>query len=253
VVFDSGARLDADAQRLDAIHEWTRSVIESISCRVGDDRVPTPSVVGWDPPPPFVPTGELRFGYCLYPGSVTPDFAPAGYGNTHLRSVQDPAIHVHTVPDRVDAYPWASLAIEGDTAQVRVTRTHPDLHTAYAVYAFLHLVHRQGRIEAWLPEAAEADGLALERAIVRRTADAWLLGRSAYQLDPHDALDALLYASESGYLDAFLLTIRPEDFPEELERWLEENPQGPERYRQWFRSELGYDPPGPGVDSGHRP
>jgi hypothetical protein len=227
------------------VHDWTLALIESISCRMGDPRIATPSAVGWEPASGPV-VGVVQFGYCRYPGSVTPILGPLGGGNDHLRFVQDPAIHIHTLPHSVETYPWETLDIQGDTARVRVTRALPDLHTAYTVYAFLHLVHGQGRIEAWLPEAAEAEGLALERAIVKRMADTWLLGRAAFNLEPHPAMDALLYASESGYLDAFLLTARSGDFPEERERWLAEDPQGPERYREWFRSELGEEPPGAG-------
>jgi hypothetical protein len=168
-----------------------------------------------------------------------------GWGNQHLRLVQDPSIHVHTVPDTVETYPWESLEIDGDTARVRLAAAHPDWHTSYAVYAFLHLVERQGRIGDWLPEAEAARGLALEKAIVTRMTETWLLGRSAFNLEPHPAMDALLRASESGYLDAFLLTARPEEFAEERARWVAEDPDGPERYRRWFRAEFGTEPPSP--------
>jgi hypothetical protein len=243
VVFTSGARLTPEVERLEEAHAWTLALLEAISCRVGDHRIAPPSAVGWEPP--LLPLGvtEGRSGYCRFPGSVTPTSGRGEWGSPHLRLVQDPSIHVHTLPDTAATYPWETLDIEGDTARVRLTPEHPDSHTSYTVYAFLHLVHRQGRIEAWLPEAAAAEGLALESAIVERMAETWLLGRSAFMLEPHPAMDALLRASESGNLDAFLLTARPGDFAEERARWLAEDPDGPERYRRWFRAEFGTEPP----------
>jgi hypothetical protein len=250
VVFTSGARLSPEVERLEAAHGWTLALLEAISCRLGDYRIATPSAVGWEPPPPPSVGSESRSGYCRYPGSVTPSPGTGGWGNQHLRLVQDPSIHVHTVPDTVETYPWETLDIEGDTARVRLMPEHPDSHTSYTVYAFLHLVHRQGRITEWLPEAEAARGLVLERAIVERMAETWLLGRSAFNLEPQPAMDALLRASESGYLDAFLLTARPGEFAEERARWLAEDPDGPERYRRWFRMEFGTEPPAPGGGGG---
>jgi hypothetical protein len=247
VVFTSGARMSPEVERLEAAHKWTLAVLETISCRVGDPRIATPSAVGWEPPSPPPGVSGIRSGYCRYPGSVIPAPGRGEWGNPHLRLVQDPSVHVHTVPDTVETYPWETLDIEGDTARVRLTPEHPDSHTSYTVYAFLHLVHRQGRIEDWLPEARAADGLALERAIVKRMAETWLLGRSAFLLEPHPAMDALLRASESGYLDAFLLTARPGEFAAERARWLAADPDGPERYRQWFRTEFGTEPPAPAL------
>jgi len=254
VVLGSGARLTADARRLDEVHEWARAQLERISCIVGWHEFGPPSVVGWLPPSPLMP-GEVRTTYCSYPGTVTPIPPPPGWSSSQLRQVQDITIHVHTLPDTVDTFPWASLRIEGDTARVRVTRAQPDLHTAYSVYAFLHLAHRQGRLERWLPDAAEAEGYPLERAIVKGMVDVWLMGRSSFKLEPHQPMDELLHASESGYLDAFLFTARPDDFPQEREQWIRENPGGLEQYREWFLRVLGEEPPGAGARGmrGERP
>jgi hypothetical protein len=244
VVFTSGVRLSPEVERLETAHEWTLALLEAISCRLGDPRIATPSAVGWETPlPPSVVTGG-QSGYCLFPGSVVPGPGSVGWGNQHLRYAQDPSIHIHTVPGAVEAYPWESLVIAGDTARVRVMPEHPDFHTSYTVYAFLHLVHRQGRIEDWLPEAEAAEGLALESAIVKRMAETWLLGRSAFNLEPHPAMDALLRASESGYLNAFLLSARPAEFAEERARWLADEPDGPQRFQQWLRTEFGNETPG---------
>jgi hypothetical protein len=157
------------------------------------------------------------------------------------------------VPGDPDAYPWQTLVIEGDTAQVGVARTHPDVQTAYTIYAYLHLLEAQGRIERALPESAGAEGYLLERRIVERMVDAWLVGRAGLGIDPFVPMDELLYASEGGYLDAFLLTARPRAFPEAREAWLAANPGGLEAYQSWYRATLGREPPGLRTARGVRP
>jgi hypothetical protein len=106
---------------------------------------------------------------------------------------------------------------------------------------------RTGRLEEWLPEAADAEGYALERAMVVRMADSWLLGRAIFDAQPHQLMDELIYAKEAGYLDAFLFTVRPDDFEEEREAWVRQNPGGIEEYVAWFRQTMGGDPPGLGT------
>jgi hypothetical protein len=165
---------------------------------------------------------------------------------------QDPTIHISVVPGASDVYPWETLVIQGDTARVQVPRAHPDIRTSYTVYAYLHLMDRQRRIERWLPEAAGATGFELERAIVKRVADVWLMGRASFYLDPHRPMDELLHASEAGYLDAFLLTARPNEFADARREWVKENPGGLEAYRAWFTSTFGREPPGLRADARSR-
>jgi hypothetical protein len=57
-------------------------------------------------------------------------------------------------------------------------------------------------------------------------------------------MDELLSASEAGYLDAFLLTARPEEFADARRDWLRENPGGLDAYRTWFTASFGREPPG---------
>jgi hypothetical protein len=71
-----------------------------------------------------------------------------------------------------------------------------------------------------------------------------LLGRTSYDAVAYDPLEELLYSNEAGYLDAFILTARGEEFAEEREAWLREDPEALERYRQWFLETFDREPPG---------
>ena len=53
-----------------------------------------------------------------------------------------------------------------------------------------------------------------------------------------------LYANENGYLDAMILTARGDEFKEERQAWLKEDPEALERYRKWFVDTFGREPPG---------
>ena len=162
---------------------------------------------------------------------------------------QDPTFLIESVAAEQDTYPWETLvlAVHGpmaDSARYQYTRSNPDIVDAYNIYAHLHLMQRVDRLEEWLPDQADAEGYELERAIVARMADAWLLGRTTFDTQPHLLLDELIYAKQAGYLDAFIFTARPDDFAQERAAWVRENPQGLEQYRTWFRETLGGDPPG---------
>ena len=41
---------------------------------------------------------------------------------------------------------------------------------------------------------------------------------------PFGPLDELMYSNENGYLDAYVLTARPEEFKDEYEAWMAANP-----------------------------
>jgi len=249
VVLPTGSRFRADHERLDAIHERVLAQIESITCRRPDPprRPAPPAVLGWDSPPDALYRPPTTIGYCTYPGSVLPIQAPSGRaGNGYRRSVQDPRTHVTPVQSNLHGYPWQTLVLQADTVRFQYPGTHPDARTAYTVYAHLHLMRHQERLAEWLPEAedTDVDGFALERAIVERMADAWLMGRAAFYLDPYPLLDALLAAREAGWLDAFLLTARADEFPEAREAWLARAPGALDAYRAWSRQTLGGEPPG---------
>jgi hypothetical protein len=101
-----------------------------------------------------------------------------------------------------------------------------------------------GRQEEWLPEAPEAAGYELERAILSRAADAWILGRAVYNTVPYGPLDELAYAKEAGFLDAFIFTARPSEFAPARAEWVRANPGEMERYRDWFLETFNREPPG---------
>lgn len=158
---------------------------------------------------------------------------------------QDPSFFIQVVDRDTPAYPWESLVMEGDTATIGLeTQKSPEAQTAYLIYAHLHLMDRMGRLDEWLPGAEGMEGFELERAMVSRTSDVWLFGRSAFDATPYEPLEEIMYSKENGYLDAFLLTARGEDFPEARQAWLQEDPQALERYRQWFVETFEEEPPG---------
>ena len=158
---------------------------------------------------------------------------------------QDPTFLIDAVDRDTPAYPWESLLIVGDTARIGVeARKAPEAVTAYEIYAHLHLMKDMGRLDEFLPGAADAEGYILERAILARVSDVWLYGRGVYGATAYDPLEELLYSNENGYLDAFILTARGEEFGEERQRWLQEDPEALEQYQQWFVDTFSREPPG---------
>jgi hypothetical protein len=158
----------------------------------------------------------------------------------------DPTFWIDNDAVEQDTYPWETLVLQGDTARYQNSRSNPDVVGAYNIYAHLHLMKKLNRLNEWLPDLANADekSYQLERAIVERMADSWLLGRSVFDAQPHPLLDELIYAKEAGHLDAFLFTARPNDWATEREAWVREHPQGLDEYRAWFRQTMGGEPPG---------
>lgn len=157
---------------------------------------------------------------------------------------QDPSFLVEAIPGEEPVYPWETLIVSNDTARFQVYRGAPDAVFAYQTYAHLHLMSEMDRLADWLPAADSVEGYARERAIVERLADVWLLLRSGYDAAPFEPLDELVYANENGYLDAFLLNARAEDFEDEKEAWEAEHPERTDDYRAWFRETFGGEPPG---------
>lgn len=158
--------------------------------------------------------------------------------------VNDPSFWVISEPSNGDVYPWEELRIGSDTVWVRVPRATQDAHLVHQIYGHLHLMSRMGRQQEWLPEAPAAEGYELERAILARAADAWILGRAVYNTVPYGPLDELAYAKEAGFLDAFIFTARPNEFAPERAAWVRANPGEMERYRQWFLETFNREPPG---------
>jgi hypothetical protein len=143
------------------------------------------------------------------------------------------------------SYPWETMVNPpGDTVRVAFERAAPDARTSYWIYAFLYQMKEMDRLVDWFPEAAFMEGFELERFIVARTADSWLLGRATFDTHPYQLLDELIYAQEAGMLDAFLLYTRGDEFPEARDRYMTENPGGFETFEEWYRETFGGEPPG---------
>lgn len=157
----------------------------------------------------------------------------------------DPSFMIITQPQEGPAYPWDGFEINerSDTATVRV-QAGTDAGGPYLIYAHLQLMAAQDRLDRWYPEAMGLEGYELERAIMARTADTWTYQRSLFDARPYGLLDELIYAKENGFLDAFILTARPDDFVEARRAWLEENPGRTEEYVTWFQETFRRQPPG---------
>ncbi len=162
--------------------------------------------------------------------------------------VVDPTFLIVESRSAVETYPWEGMTITGDTAVVQVYASAPESGSFVSFYGHFHLMKNMGRLEEFLPEAVSAEGYAegfeLERAILARISDAWLYGRTAFDIAPYGPLDELMFSRENGYLDAFILTARREEFEEELGTWLQENPGGDQEYRRWFLETFEMEPPG---------
>jgi len=157
----------------------------------------------------------------------------------------DPSFWVISTTSLGPSLPWGQLEVlSEDTVKVGYEGGVPDISLPYQIYAHLHLMAFREELDVWLPEAPNATGYALERAIVKRVSDSWLYGRSVFETTPYAPLDELVYAVENGYLDAFLFTARPTEFEAEREAWLEQNPRGGEEYEAWFVETFDRLPPG---------
>lgn len=157
---------------------------------------------------------------------------------------EDPSFWIISEAQDSAALLWEGLRLSNDTARISYQASSPDIGQIYQIYAHLHLMVKMDRQEEWLPEAPVATGFELEKAILKRTSDAWLYGRSVWSFIPDDVLDELTYATEEGYLDAYILTARPEDFAEERAEFLAANETGLDDYRDWFRATFDRPPPG---------
>ena len=158
----------------------------------------------------------------------------------------DPSFMIITQPQEGPVYPWEQMQLnaQGDTANLSWQPGGGLRRGPYLIYAHLHLMAAQNRLDRWLPEAIGADDFELEKAILRQVADAWLYQRSIFDARPYSILDEITYASENGFLDEFILTARPASFVEARRDWLAENPEGNAAYVEWFQRTFERDPPG---------
>ena len=158
--------------------------------------------------------------------------------------VQDPSFFIGLNQGTEEVYPWDGIEILEDTVNVPFDMTAPDTRVVQELYGHMHLMVVMGRQAEWVPEAPDATGYELERAILSRTADAWLLGRTSFDLSPYGPLDELTYSKEAGFLDAFVFTARPDEFASERADWARANPAEIDRYRSWFLETFNREPPG---------
>jgi hypothetical protein len=140
-------------------------------------------------------------------------------------------------------YPWAELELSETGGEIAVQRGFGDAETPYLLYAHFHLMAERGELGPWLPEAPDARGFELERAILARIASVWLLGRAVFDTTPFGPLDEILYASEFGFLDEFILMAQPERFEEERAAWARSHPGRADEFRDWFRRTFEADGP----------
>ena len=161
----------------------------------------------------------------------------------------DPSFMIITENQQGPVYPWEQLRVNsaGDTARI-TWQPGTDMSAArrgpFLIYAHLHLMAAQDRLDRWLPEAVGASEYELEKAILARVADSWLYQRSIFDARPYGVLDEITYAAENDFLDAFILTARPDSFVDERRAWLADDPEGPADYLAWFRETFEKDPPG---------
>lgn len=157
---------------------------------------------------------------------------------------EDPGFLVQTDTTQGEVYPWEGLSFGKDTVRVKLATRYLDANLPFQIYGHLHLMARSGRQEEWLPEAPTATGYELERAILKRVSDVWLLGRTVFNTAPYAPLDELIYSSENGYLEEFIFTARPEEFAEARERWVAEHAGKLDAFRAWFLDTFDREPPG---------
>jgi len=158
--------------------------------------------------------------------------------------VLDPSFLIVEKSSPEETYPWDGLTITGDTAEVLVYAAAPESGSILSFYGHFHLMDKMDRLDEFLPEAVGTEGYQLERAILARVSDAWMYGRAVFDIAPYAPLDELMFSHENGYLDAFILTARPEEFEEERDTWLRENPGQEQEFARWFVETFETEPPG---------
>jgi hypothetical protein len=202
------------------------------SCAQGEPEMPSPR--------PIV----IRSGERLYADQERMREVDSWFRAQQDNITNDPSFWVITVGRDTPSYPWESLYLSNDTASIGVQLGFPEAERVYQVYAHYHLMEKMGRIGEFLPGGENLEGFALERAILARISDAWFLARAVYQAVAFNPLEEILYSNENGYLDALILTARGDEFRDERQAWLMEDPEAQERYRKWFQATFNKEPPG---------
>lgn len=148
----------------------------------------------------------------------------------------NPSFLIRLLREPEPLYPWSRLHIAGDTAQLALQTAAQDAETPFLVYGHLRLMEVREELERWLPDSQELAGIEVERAMLERVSDLWLLGRSVFDTQAHGPLDEIMYAKEGGFLKEFILLTQPQRFAEEREAHFREHPEREEAFREWFLS-----------------
>jgi hypothetical protein len=148
----------------------------------------------------------------------------------------DPDFLIRIEEERRMSYPWDTVVIIADTAEVSLASAAPDAQSPYMIYGYLKLMESWGELPEVLADSVSQTPYEVERAIVSRVADVWLLGRSVYDTHPFGPLDELVFSKESGYLEDFILATQGERFTEEAVAYRAANPSRAGEYADWFRS-----------------
>ena len=223
----------------------TLLVLPSLACASGEIELPNPRRL------------VIYSGARLSPPKERMEEVDAWVREQYDSIQLDPSFMIITAPEEGPVYPWESLRLNalGDTANIGF-QAGPGVggmrRGPFLIYAHLHLMGAQDRLDRWLPEAVGADDYEIEKAILARVADVWLYQRSIFDAPPYSILDELTYANENGFLDEFILTARPDAFVEARKEWLAQNPDGNSAFVEWFQTTFERDPPGLGGGSGNR-
>ena len=200
--------------------------VAAFAAACGPAQLPTP-----EPRPILVYSGER----------ITADAARMGEVENWLvpeleRIDLDPDFLIRLEEGREFSYPWDTLELTADTAEVTLASAAPDAQSPYMIYGYLKLMESWGELPEILADTVSQTPYELERAIVSRVSDVWLLGRSVYDTHPFGPLDELVFSKESGYLEDFILATQGERFAEEAAAHSAANPSRAAEYADWFRT-----------------
>jgi hypothetical protein len=208
-------------------------VLAVLAASCGPAQLPTP-----DPRPILVYSGERIAADAERMGEIETWLVP------ELERIDlDPDFLIRIEEQRQAWYPWDTLEIIADTAEVSLASAAPDAQSPYLIYGYLKLMESWGELPEILPEAAGQDAYGVERAIVSRVSDVWLLGRSVYDTHPFGPLDELVFSKEAGYLEDFILATQSDRFAEEEAAYRAANPGREAEYSAWFRATFAADGP----------
>ena len=200
-------------------------LVAAFAAACGPAQLPTP-----EPRPILVYSGERIVADPDRMGEIESWLVPA-----LARIDLDPDFLIRMEEQPEFEYPWDNLEIVADTAEVSLASAAPDAESPYMIYGYLKLMESWGELPVILADTVSQTPYELERAIVSRVSDVWLLGRSVYNTHPFGPLDELVFSKESGYLEDFLFATQGERFAEEAAAHRTANPSRAAEYTDWFR------------------